>query len=100
MEQLSKLKELDKLIKLDLSGNEVCDKENYRDKVFEDFENLLCLDGKDRDNQSVESDDDEEDYGAEEGEFDKDGDIAIPDDVLERLDPEIRESYNKGEITQ
>ena len=99
MEQLSKLKELDKLIKLDLSGNEVCDKENYRDQVFEDFENLLCLDGKDRDNQSVESDDDEEDYGAEEGEFDKDGDIAIPDDVLERLDPEIREKYKNGEIS-
>ena len=99
MEQLSKLKELDKLIKLDLSGNEVCNKENYRDQVFEDFENLLCLDGKDRDNQSVESDDDEEDYGAEEGEFDKDGDIAIPDDVLERLDPEIREKYKNGEIS-
>ena len=48
---------------------------------------------------SVESDDDEEDYGAEEGEFDKDGDIAIPDDVLERLDPEIREKYKNGEIS-
>ena len=40
MEQLKKLKELNNLIKLDLSGNEVCNLENYRDKVFEDFENL------------------------------------------------------------
>ena len=93
MEQLKKLKELDNLIKLDLSGNEVCDLENYRDKVFEDFKNLLCLDGKDRDNQSVESDDDD-DYGNESGEFDKDGEeFAIPEDVLERLDPEIKEKY-------
>jgi hypothetical protein len=100
MEQLKKLKDLDKLIKLDLSGNEVCNIEKYRDKVFDDFENLLCLDGKDRDNQSVESDDDE-DYGNESGEFDKNGDeIAIPDDVLERLDPEIREKYKNGEISQ
>ena len=40
MDQLKKLKELNNLIKLDLSGNEVCNLENYRDKVFEDFENL------------------------------------------------------------
>ena len=29
-----------------------------------------------------------------------DDDLAIPDDVLARLDPEIREKYEKGEITQ
>lgn len=48
--------------------------------------------------QSVESDDDD-DYGGESGEFDMDDDLAIPDDVLARLDPEIREKYEKGEIT-
>ena len=57
------------------------------------------LDGHNRDNESIESDDDD-DYGAEEGEFDKDDEIAIPDDVLERLDPEIREKYKNGEISQ
>ena len=99
LEQVNKLKDLDKLIKLDLSGNDVCDIENYRDKVFDDLKNLQCLDGKDRDLQSVESDDDD-DYGGESGEFDMDDDLAIPDDVLARLDPEIREKYEKGEITQ
>lgn len=77
----------------------MCDLEDYRDKVFDDFTNLQCLDGKDRDNQSIESDDDDE-YGGESGEFDKDDDIAIPDDVLERLDPEIREKYKNGEISK
>ena len=40
LEQVNKLKDLDKLIKLDLSGNDVCDIENYRDKVFDDLKNL------------------------------------------------------------
>jgi len=68
--------------------------------MFEEFENLRCLDGKDQDNKSVESDDDEEDYGNESGEFDQDGNIQIPEDVLERLDPEIREKYKNGDISQ
>ena len=40
LEQVKKLKDLDKLIKLDLSGNEVCEVENYREKVFDDLKNL------------------------------------------------------------
>ncbi len=34
LEQISKLKEIKNLVKLDLSGNEICDIENYRDEVF------------------------------------------------------------------
>lgn len=59
------------------------------------------LDGKDKDDQSVESDDDEEDDYGEEGEFALNEDeLEIPQDVLDKLDPETREKYEKGEINQ
>ena len=59
------------------------------------------LDGKDKDDQSVESDDDEEDDYGEEGEFALNEDeMEIPQDVLDKLDPETREKYEKGEINQ
>ena len=62
--------------------------------MFDSLTNLQCLDGKDQDNQSVESDDDEDDDYGEEGEADVDGqDFEIPDHVIEELDPEIREKY-------
>lgn len=79
---------MDKLIKLDLSGNQVCSIESYRDKIFDSLKSLQCLDGKDRDQQSVESDDDD-DYGGENGESDQDGPL-IPDEMLANLDPELR----------
>lgn len=34
LEQIEKLKEMESLIKLDLSGNEVCNVESYREKVL------------------------------------------------------------------
>ena len=98
IEQISKLKSLTALEKLDLSGNEVCKVESYRSKVFETLPTLKVLDGKDKDDQSIESDEEDE-YG-EEGEFALNEDVQIPDDVLEKLDPEIREKYEKGEINQ
>lgn len=85
------------MLKLDLSGNEVCKVADYRKKVFENLKGLQCLDGKDQDDQSVESDSDvDEDYG-EENEAEQ---IEIPQHIIDKLDPEIREKYEKGEITQ
>ena len=85
------------LIKLDLSGNEVCKVEDYRTKVFESLSQLQCLDGKDQDNQSVESDSDDGDEYGEENEAEQ---VEIPQHIIERLDPEVREKYEKGEISQ
>ena len=76
----------------------MCKVESYRSKVFETLPTLQVLDGKDKDDQSIESDEEDE-YG-EEGEFALNEDVQIPDDVLEKLDPEIREKYEKGEINQ
>ena len=68
LEHVLSLKPLESLHNLDLSGNPVCETESYREKVFEAMPQLVALDGKDRDGQSVMS---EDDYG-EEGEFDLD----------------------------
>ena len=66
LEQIYKLKDMENMLKLDLSGNEVCKVADYRKKVFENLKGLQCLDGKDQDDQSVESDSDvDEDYGEE-----------------------------------
>ena len=71
MDQINKLKDMENLIKLDLSGNEICKIDKDREQILESLGQLQCLDGKDKDNQSVESDDDEdEDEYGEEGEFD------------------------------
>ena len=97
---MKKLSEVSNLIKLDLSGNEVCKIDDYRKKVFDSISTLQCLDGKDQDNQSIDSDDDEDEYG-EEGEHDLDGDeFEIPEHVIEQLDPEIREKYKNGELSK
>jgi len=61
---------LDLLVHLDISENEVCNLENYKDKVYEILPNLQILDGHDRDGNSFLSEDDEM-YG-EEGEFEHD----------------------------
>ena len=50
MDQINKLKDLGSLIKLDLSGNEICKIDKYREQVFESLTQLQCLDGKDKDN--------------------------------------------------
>ena len=48
----------------------MCKLDGYREKVFESLKQLNCLDGKDQDNQSVDSDSDLEDEYGEEAEHD------------------------------
>lgn len=78
-------------MKLDISDNEICKMENYREKVFKVLPNLIALDGQDQDGKSVYS---EEDDDMEDGEFDMDG---FDEDVLEKLDPETRKKVENGE---
>ena len=87
---------LDKMIHLDLSNNEVCQLDGYRDKVYEALPNLQILDGKTRDGESYLSLDGEEDYG-EEGEFDTENDLRMQE-IIEKLDPETRKRFEDGEI--
>jgi len=57
---------------LDLEGNDVTKVNDYEKKVFEMMPNLAVLDGKDAQGEEVMSgeSDEEDDYGAEEGESD------------------------------
>jgi hypothetical protein len=64
------------MMQLDLSENEVCKIENYRDQVYSALPNLEILDGKDREGESFFSLENEEDYG-EEGEFDLENDLKM-----------------------
>lgn len=84
---------------MDLTGNDVCKLDNYRDNVFKAIPSLECLDGKNQDGDSIESldeDDDEENYG-EEGENDFDN---MNEEIIQRLDPEMREKYLRGELNE
>lgn len=46
---------------------------DYRDSVFKEIPSLECLDGKDKDDQSIDTEDDEDEYGDnEDGEYDID----------------------------
>ena len=69
------LKDFKNLSQLDIDENKITEIEDYRNKVYEALPNLHVLDGKNKDGESIYS---EEDYG-EEGEFDMD------DDFEERL---------------
>ena len=57
---------------LDIDENPIAKVEDYRTKVYAALPNLNVLDGKNKDGESVYS---EEDYG-EEGEFDMDDDLT------------------------
>ena len=72
IEQVKQLAPCSELTNLDLSENEVCKIDKYREMVYEALPNVQVLDGHDRDGNSYISDD-EEDYG-EEGELDMDND--------------------------
>ena len=57
---------------LDLSGNPICELNNYSDKVFKILPNLEILDGQDQEGNEVVTDDEEineehdlDDYGDE-----------------------------------
>jgi len=47
IDQVKVLKEIDSLLKLDLSGNDICKLDDYRKSVFKAVPQLECLDGKD-----------------------------------------------------
>jgi len=58
---------------LDLEGNEVTKTEGYKEKVWALLTTLSILDGQNKEGEEIisqESDEDEDDYGAEEGEED------------------------------
>ena len=94
LDQIKQLAPLDKLVHLDISDNEVCNLENYKDKVYEILPNLQILDGHDRDGNSFLSEDDEM-YG-EEGEFEDDEGLL---ETIKNLDPETRKKFEAGELS-
>ena len=71
LEDITALKDFEKLLHLDIDENPIAKIEDYRNKVYEALPNLNILDGKNKDGESVYS---EEDYG-EEGELDMDDDF-------------------------
>lgn len=91
--QIECLKDFEQLMKLDISDNEICKMENYREKVFKVLPNLIALDGQDADGKSVYS---EEEDDMEDGEFDMDG--MFDEEVLDKLDPETRKKVENGEL--
>jgi Leucine-rich repeat (LRR) protein len=76
LEDIAILKSFGQLMHLDIDENPIAKIENYREKIYEALPNLNVLDGKNKDGESVYS---EEDYGDEAGEFD------IDDDFEERI---------------
>jgi hypothetical protein len=77
------------MIHLDLSENEVCNIDNYRESIYEALPNVQVLDGKDRDGTSYISHDNDDDEYGEEGEFDIDDDMQLQE-IINKLDPETR----------
>lgn len=94
LDQIKCLANFEQLIKLDISENEVCKIDNYREEVFKLLPNLIALDGHDQDGKSVFSEEDDE--LDEEGEFDMDG--MFDEEVLERLEPDLRKKVENGEL--
>ena len=82
------------MVKLDLTGNKVCDVADYRSSVFEAFPKLEALDGTDKNDLPVESEDDSEEdlYGDEDGEFEN-------DELLGQLDEDTRKRLLEGNMT-
>jgi Ran GTPase-activating protein (RanGAP) involved in mRNA processing and transport len=62
--ELEAIKELT-LCNIDLSGNPIAEKPDYREKLFEIFEDLEVLDGEDKEGNPIESEDDGEEGEAE-----------------------------------
>ena len=75
---------------LNLEGNPIASKADYREKVFEIFPELEVLDGTDRDGNVIESvEDDESDYG-EEGEAEE-----MSEEVTENIEKEVAETLQE-----
>ena len=91
LDELKCLKDLKALLKLDLTGNKVCEVENYTEKVFEMLPTLEVLDCQDKEGEFVESDDDDEDYGEE-------GELDLEDDLLAQLDEDTKQRLRDGKM--
>lgn len=74
-------------MQLDLEDNPVSKIPDYRNEIYKALPKLHVLDGHDKDNNSVYS---EEDYGEE-------GENEI-DEGFNNLDPEMREKIMNGEV--
>ena len=74
-------------MQLDLEDNPVSKIEDYRNEIYKALPKLQVLDGHDKDNNSVYS---EEDYGEE-------GEIEM-DEGFNNLDPEMRAKIMAGEV--
>ena len=79
-----------------MEHNELCKSEGYRDKVFQKLPQIETLDGKDPENNSVYTEDDESDFG-EEGELDLEDEY---NGIVMKLDPETRERFENGEMDE
>lgn len=85
--QLEPLKKIEKLVQLDLSECPIAEKEDYRKKVFEMFNQLEILDNKDADGASIDYGDiDGEGEGDFEGEFE--GDVEGEEEFYDDGDEE------------
>lgn len=78
LDDLKTLTSFKSLKNLDLVENPVTKIEDYRNKIFRLLPQLEVLDGRNTDNQSVQSSEEDE-YG-EEGEFDQNGDFISDSD--------------------
>ena len=91
-------KGLKELSNLDLRENPITEQDDYKKSVFDMFPQLEVLDGLDKEDNEVLSEEDEEDeYGEEEyGDEEGEGDFIEKD----KLDPEVRkqlrEQYPNG----
>ena len=72
--------------------NEVSKIDDYRNTIYELFPSLQVLDGKDRDDNSFYSDDLEE--------LDEEGEAEQLEEIINNLDPETREKFEKGELNE
>ena len=91
LEEIKCLTGLKSLLKLDLTGNKVCEEEDYTKKVFEMLPSLEVLDMQDKQGEFVESDEDDDEYGEE-------GEGELDEDLLAQLDEETKKRLREGNI--
>jgi len=94
LEDIAVLKDFEHLMHLDIDENPIAKIEDYRNKIYAALPNLNVLDGKNKDGESIYS---EEDYGDEGGEDDFDNDF---EERLNNLTEDQREKLRTGELTQ
>ena len=72
--------------------------DNYRETLFKTFPKLEVLDGTNKDDEDVLSDDDDEDAYGEEGEFELDDEEDGK--ILAQLDEDTRKRLQEGKMTE